>query len=1184
MLPKTLTCLPEPHDNATDQAFCLQFCHIMQVIVISWIQFTMHQSRYRSPEESSDLLPARCKETYFVIAQVPHVLGMLANAIAAAMHHDVVSIPLMLYTTRRALQDRQLLIRRTIPSRYPAKIVCHVNALYSNDTVIHRKMVQQLPDPCTRAFHVAVLYSNACYHWYIPAFLTMFVAARHCYNGWHIRIYAEVVSLFPEHFWPPSKPAALKSTRTGDKAERGHFVHTQMVPSFASTRSTHNHLQGCRIGEAKNPGPVPPNSHTVNLGLVNPTAILNKQEALKNLGCGILTCSENSATKTTQHIMNSSLRQLGFTQVWSPPVAAHLSTQREEGARRGMASGVSCHSIYPIRASRVTINPELDPTRIVSSIVQIGSWALHLIVIYGYPSCLPQSRTKTEALLQEAARLESVIRLPTIICGDFNHHPRYLNTAQTLSALRYQTTEEIHLQLYGKPMPKTCRGKTCHDQMLIHPTLVPLVISVQVNQEKTFHDHDPVIIQLQFPMEQPTYYTWTMPAPFFPYEPNPTYVANHFDALTRDSPLDSRKVAQSEDLTLSDALQLWARTCETAVHRTLNQQHAEKPETYPQKGLPKKCFGRMKQRKLCRVPITPPIPQACEGQYNPPTETSTYRVLQNTKQIRRLQSLRQRIIKTADPNHTQDLGDLQKEWIAIMGSKGFGNFPKWCLNKPELAYLPYGLPPTDFLDIAIDLLKHETDALSNQLNLHRQRTARFTIWYDQKHGYLKNTMKKIKANSHPMLQSMKSELTTNASLMNQNDGLIELRFEHPDGFNLQSPIQYGDYEIIPQHFDADVCTGMMQDADQILPSHAIATQSTISQQPEVVAYELQQYWNQFWRRDSVADFDNPQHWNQFLELLQQHPNLPSINIDVSRADSWRDALRKTNAGKARGYDGWHIEDLKTLPDTCLQCLANIFHHKIEENSFPAFLMQNITLPMGKKPDSDHPSSTRPITLLPIVYRLLAKVVCTQVLCQWRDNIPKEVIGFLPGRNPHSSMLEFQFQLEQSLSHQDVWFGHWQGITLDLVKCFNLLPRFPCRMAMLKCGIPLKWVDFWYKSLMVSTRWWRIGPGIYRGGLSTTGTPEGDTWSVLACIAVSTFWVLQLKAHGAQPSAFADNWGWRTRRTEHNLLALAATTQFIDMLRIQIDWSKTWGWNTNNRDKDMWMTTMLQATPLELYCI
>lgn len=47
----------------------------MQVIVISWIQFTMHQSRYRSPEESSDLLPARCKETYFVIAQVPHVLG-----------------------------------------------------------------------------------------------------------------------------------------------------------------------------------------------------------------------------------------------------------------------------------------------------------------------------------------------------------------------------------------------------------------------------------------------------------------------------------------------------------------------------------------------------------------------------------------------------------------------------------------------------------------------------------------------------------------------------------------------------------------------------------------------------------------------------------------------------------------------------------------------------------------------------------------------------------------------------------------------------------------------------------------------------------------------------------------------------------------------------------------------------
>ena len=140
-------------------------------------------------------------------------------------------------------------------------------------------------------------------------------------------------------------------------------------------------------------------------------------------------------------------------------------------------------------------------------------------------------------------------------------------------------------------------------------------------------------------------------------------------------------------------------------------------------------------------------------------------------------------------------------------------------------------------------------------------------------------------------------------------------------------------------------------------------------------------------------------------------------------------------------------------------------------------MKAITVPLGKHAQADNPAATRPITPLPVVYRLLAKVVCTQLLKQWNAIIPQEILGFMPGRHPHHYMLQLQFQLEQRLMQKQQIGAHWQGLTLDLVKCFNLLPRWPCRQAMIHYGIPVAWVDFWYQTLQHTERWWQLGPSI-----------------------------------------------------------------------------------------------------------
>jgi hypothetical protein len=104
------------------------------------------------------------------------------------------------------------------------------------------------------------------------------------------------------------------------------------------------------------------------------------------------------------------------------------------------------------------------------------------------------------------------------------------------------------------------------------------------------------------------------------------------------------------------------------------------------------------------------------------------------------------------------------------------------------------------------------------------------------------------------------------------------------------------------------------------------------------------------------------------------------------------------------------------------------------------------------------------------------VVCSQVLQQWRQTIPPQIIGFIPGRNPHTPMIHLQFELEKRLIQLDRG-KQWQGTTLDLVKCFNLLARWPCKIAMQHCGLPADWAEFWFQSLMGSTRWWKVNDSL-----------------------------------------------------------------------------------------------------------
>ena len=180
------------------------------------------------------------------------------------------------------------------------------------------------------------------------------------------------------------------------------------------------------------------------------------------------------------------------------------------------------------------------------------------------------------------------------------------------------------------------------------------------------------------------------------------------------------------------------------------------------------------------------------------------------------------------------------------------------------------------------------------------------------------------------------------------------------------------------------------------------------------------------------------------------------------------------------------------------------------------------------------------------------------------------------------MIKQQHLFEKS--HADISTHNliWQGVTLDLIKCFNLIGRFPAAQALKKSGIPPHLVDTWLATLQDQTRLWKVNNNVYSFEHTSTGTPEGDSWSVLACIAISRVWAHRIETIGATPACYADNWSFKSLQTDLIESAIHHTIICARAFKLLIDWAKTWCWRTSSRGKAAWKQRMQAILPHDVH--
>ena len=266
--------------------------------------------------------------------------------------------------------------------------------------------------------------------------------------------------------------------------------------------------------------------------------------------------------------------------------------------------------------------------------------------------------------------------------------------------------------------------------------------------------------------------------------------------------------------------------------------------------------------------------------------------------------------------------------------------------------------------------------------------------------------------------------------------------------------------------------------------------------------------------------------------------------------------KKLKNNTATGLDGWRPHELKNLPDCLLLALLDIFHLCEKVGRFPSsFYYSYITLiPKGV---ARTPLSLRPITVLPVPYRLYASLRC-QSLLSWQNTwIHSSQFAFCKGRSTTSLNSHLSFDLlSRYRTH-----GCFAGLQFDFAKCFDSIPYSVIWSALRYYGCDSSLVDLLSHLYSNISRCFRYAGCLGSFWSATNGLLQGDPLSVVILNCVLCPLVTRLSVlDDLTVYAFADDLtvvssSWDTLLSAYDLLCL-----FSSSSDLRLNLSKCQLWN------------------------
>ena len=921
-----------------------------------------------------------------------------------------------------------------------------------------------------------------------------------------------------------------------------------------------------RVGEASNPGP----EHTieeVNFSLVNPTGLYNKDDLVAALGPGTYSVAETHATTKAQCALKKKFRDRKLNVVFGKAVPSHLGKDNF----KGIASGVACVSSFPTRFVPLNNSQILfDTCRILATHVCISPNIVVLVLtIYAPPrACVTIRDPKglTIQLLDCAFQMASNWMGPSVIMGDFNHDIFDFENVNCMVQQGWADGQTLHCKKFGSnPLP-TCvlpQGTSCNSNILISPQLIRS-FSWCKTVDASFCGHPVLTLACRMHVLKRNLVVWRLPKPFdchhFEQEAMENFHNQSIQCIREiDASIDNNEVDQ--------AAKHWTQLTEMTLAEGARDSDNRKIL------FRKSHFNRNKGPAFKTMPLTQPASRVGRNSdVNALTVQGPTWHRQHLRQLRRLQTM-VCLSAAMDRNPTDGCNSACDElWNKISNAAGFNHFPSWVVMKLHLSFPTYR-PPTEEIRVLHEhfaLYFHDIDRQIASVEKQRKQDIFSNDWDE---GGRKTFAAIREEPIDPACFVAKTVKTKVIRVRWPKQGLTTIRVDTTQGFCIGLPVSFQGQtsNVVQISQDALIVETPLCLRDQ----NFHIKQKQYLYDPIEAGKEVVGAWNGFLKRDGPTDT-----WNDAETIFQGLPSYEPFTLPPFEPELWRRIQAKTPKRSARGACGFSVKELQSIPIWLLLVLFKIFDCIERCGTWPQQWVFAFTVLLPKTESPEHAMDLRPITVLSRVYRQWSRYRAIAIIKELSKNIPKTVAGGTA--NMSSLLLSGYFQ---DLFEDDDNLSTLCGLTVDIVKCYNTIPRFPLAIFMMKLGWPLSIVKAYMGALHQMKRTFLVLNCASEWQTASTGVPEGCALAVASMLTISIV-LYHYVTHDSPTTGvftFADNWSFVMQNFQHAQEISQKVEQFCKALRLRLSVPKSWTWAlTTNVAKQM-QTLSLQGEHIPSHC-
>ena len=893
----------------------------------------------------------------------------------------------------------------------------------------------------------------------------------------------------------------------------------------------HDPMNGCRIGEAKNPGPF--QVSCLNIQSLN-AAVNEARIAMPEYG--ILALSETSATQVGLDKAGKMASSKKCHSFHSKPSKYRNYARGLRSEARGEATGTWVASSQHARPLHDKWPDDIwDMARACDAVIYTPMGPIYVACLYGLHQCLPDSYATTDRILECFFHRAELQQMPAIICGDLNAPLEELTTWESMQARSWMDAAVVQASRDGLPPRNTYKEATRIDYILMNKFAARAFQDYWVS-ELPITDHRQLYANFQWekPLGFDTF--WKMPADL-------RLAGISGDALQAESVPAVTKFNFEEALKEDDvdgALTVWLSAIEYTANHALSSASG--------KGLHPSFKGKHACKFVQRQAAKPYVKRGRDDTIQLDARDLGTLFRQRVKQVRRMDAYIAQL-KHPHPLPPSRCTEASKVWHSILNAAGFSSkFPLWCLNELETC-CPLDPPPLLHAQWLRSQLAQQVPRWPAKAEAERQKYVRRKFNDDwTKGGRL--SFQALKPAIHPPVDAIdRSDRICVRSLRTKKKGMAVFRLEHED----MHLISIG--QVWKQGHARGFVTAIKDDlihvrgVDGVLRSGSMQTQTTCHDPQQALRLAMD-YWSSFWNDPHVTDLQDP----DVVALCDSLPSLPVQDPTITMYEL-ESALRTLPVNKARGMDGVTNWELRNSCRDLRVMLLALLNKITADGRWPSRLLRARMHLIRKTQEAGEITSTRPICILPNLFRLWGKIMTSKCFRCVLPMLPPSLVGSVPGRSATDLAMQLQIDLENQLMDNKCVFG----AALDLHKAFNTLDRGLLNALCKRLGLHNIWKP--YSAALSGMQRYFVVRNSWSAPLrSTTGVPEGCPLSVVMMAIVIVTWAITNALSSNFPEktlhSYVDDWTLRDDDPKDLLSQLWFVKKLTDKLGLKLSMTKT----------------------------